>query len=624
MNKIFSLLKTVLVLGCVMIYSSCSEDFLTKEPPASLAGSVMETEGGVEGLLTGAYAHTTRGGIFGSAMGTDWTWASCAADDMYKGTTSTDQAPFNQVERYEVLVNNEYLGERWRDCYNGVSRCNVTLNFLKTTQEGSSPISDARATVIKAEALYLRAWFHFAANRIFKKIPYIKTIEEMDGKEPDEIPNKDQVWAEIEADLDFAIANLPTSWNAANIARATKYAAETLKAQALLYQGKYSAAAPLLQDVIDNSGKSLVDNFYDNYNERTENNRESIFELQATTAPTSTSQSMQLAGACAFTSGPVSVGGWGFYQPSACLIDAYRVNNDGLPYLNIIERSGPINRTPGAGYPGSPGKSWLLPNDMGLTSADVFEMPTEPVDPRLDWSFARRGVDYLGWGIMAGQSWIREQANGGPWGQKKYTHFQANQGAQNGSGFNNDRNFRFHRLAHVLLWRAECHVAANELEQARVLVNMIRERAKNTPRVMGFYQGNTFGGHTLTTDERALIDWSRPAANYKCEPYPAGSTAFASQEAAREAVRMEIRLEFASEGQRFFDLRRWGQFDPPVNGKPYDEYVLQDYIDRDQQFRSFMNGTSYSKAKRYWPLPVQQLDIQKDVLTQVNDDECSW
>ena len=623
MNKIFSLILSVFIFGCMMTFSSCGEDFLLKQPPASLAGSVMETPDGVEGILVGAYAHTTRGAIFGSAMGTDWVYASGASDDMYKGTTSTDQSSFNQVERYQVLVNLDYLAERWRDCYNGVSRCNATLDFLTATQAGSNPIAADRAQIIKAEALYLRAWFHFSLNKVFKKIPYIKSTEERGGLDPDKIPNTDQGWADMEADLDFAIATLPGSWNSANIARATKYAAETLKAQVLLYQGKYTAAAPLLQDVIDNSGKTLVSNFFDNYNERTENNSESIFELQATTSPTGQS-SLRLAGAVGFTSGPVSIGGWGFYQPTPFLVDAYRVKDDGTPYLNILERSGPIIKTPSAGYPGSPGKSWMLPNDMGLASSDPFTMPTEPVDPRLDWSFARRGVDYSGWGIMAGQSWIREQLNGGPWGQKKYTHMQVNQASQNGTGFNNDRNFRYHRLAHVLLWRAECHVEANELDQARVLVNMIRERAKGSRQVMGYYSGNTFGGHTLTAEERAKVDWDKPAANYKVEPYAAGHAAFASQEMAREAVRMEIRLEFASEGQRFFDLRRWGQFTPAVNGKPYDEYVLQDFIERDQQFRTFMNGATYDKSCRYWPLPLEQLDIQKGVLSQVNDDECDW
>ena len=72
---------------------------------------------------------------------------------------------------------------------------------------------------------------------------------------------------------------------------------------------------------------------------------------------------------------------------------------------------------------------------------------------------------------------------------------------------------------------------------------------------------------------------------------------------------MEIWLEFATEGQRFFDLRRWG----------IDEVVLNDFIQRDSEFRPFMRGSTYSARRRYWPVPQGQIDIQPGVLTQDPD-----
>ena len=103
------------------------------------------------------------------------------------------------------------------------------------------------------------------------------------------------------------------------------------------------------------------------------------------------------------------------------------------------------------------------------------------------------------------------------------------------------------------------------------------------------------------------VDWSKPAANYKVEPYPSGHPAFASKTEARKAVRMETRLEFATEGHRFFDLRRWG----------IDEEVLNDYIQRDTKFRSFMRGAVYNhRDDDYWPLPKDQVLLQKGILTQ--------
>ena len=607
MNKIFSLIQCVLILGCMAIYSSCGEDFLYKEPPAAFAGSVLEGETGVEGLLVGAYAQTTRGEIFGSAMGTDWVYASCASDDCYKGSTPADQSVFNQVEQYTVLVDNSYMSQRWRDCYNGVARCNNTLIFLKKTQASASDAStlawlEKRAKQVEGEAKYLRAWFHFSTNRVFKNIPYVKTPDEQDGKLGDEIPNKDAGWAEIEADLDFAIANLPNEFPGFP-GRATKYAAMTLKAQVFMYQNKLSEAKPLL-DAIINSGKyELVTNFYDNYNERTENNKESIFELQCSTASAGQS-SMRLTGAIQYTYGPVAAvtGGWGFYQPSQCLVDCFQVDDDGLPYLDITTRP-------------------HLKNDMNIPSDEEFIQPTEPVDFRLDWTVGRRGIEYLGWGVVGGKGWIRQQDNGGPFMTKKYMHFQKNHSAQNGSGFNNDRNFRYHRLAHVILWRAECAVEDGELDKARELVNQVRNRAKSSEKIMGVYSslvngkkdvftaaGNPVAGYTF--------DETKPAANYKTEPYPAGHVAFSTKEKAREAVRMEIRLEFATEGQRFFDLRRWGMGSYTPD---YDVAVLTDYIARDSQFRGVMRGTTYTKKYRYWPIPQDQVDIRKEVLTQDPD-----
>jgi len=151
-----------------------------------------------------------------------------------------------------------------------------------------------------------------------------------------------------------------------------------------------------------------------------------------------------------------------------------------------------------------------------------------------------------------------------------------------------------------LLWRAECYVENNELDQARQLVNQIRERAKGSDQVMGLVTTYKFDGSPVD------IDWTKPAANYKIESYPAGSDAFSTQEKARKAVRLEERLEFATEGMRFFDLRRWGISDQ----------VLNAYIAQDVKFRSFLTGAIYNPSEDdYWPLPQSQLDIQPS-LTQ--------
>ena len=582
MKKIFSLIQIVLILGCIMIHSSCSEDFLHKEPPAVLSFSTLQSAMGLEGVLVGSYQQLRGGTVFGSAMATDWVYASMASDDAYKGSDPGDQVNANLIERYEILPDHPYMNERWRECYNGISRANLALDILKELQAGPNAISAERAIQVEAEAKYLRAWFHFSANKVFKTIPYIMTSSEMGGKLPIEIPNTDAGWSYIESDLQFAIDNLPESWPAASVGRPTKYAAMTLKAQAYMYQHKLSDAKPLL-DAVLNSGKYELVDYFDNYNEDTENNAESIFEIQCATSSTNHT-SLMLTQAVYHQVGPYNLG-WGFYQPSQSLVDAFLVDNDGLPYLDINTRP-------------------TMKNDMGIASSVEFTLSDQPIDMRLDWTVARRGVDFLGWAIHPGQAWIRAQSNGGPYMTKKYHVFFKNKDNQYSPGRYVNRNFRYHRLAHVILWRAEIAVEDGDLNMARELVNRIRERVKTSTPVMGKVTATTIP--TSGVVDASLVDWTKPAGNYKTEPYPAGHVAFSNAENARNAVRMEIRLEFATEGQRFFDLRRWG----------IDVEVLNDFIQRDVKFRNAMIGAVYLEKNRYWPIPQTQIDLQMGVITQ--------
>jgi len=113
--------------------------------------------------------------------------------------------------------------------------------------------------------------------------------------------------------------------------------------------------------------------------------------------------------------------------------------------------------------------------------------------------------------------------------------------------------------------------------------------------------------YIFDADHLMEVDWDQPAANYYIEPYPANADAFSSKEEARKAVRLELRLEFATEGDRFFQLRRWGISDK----------VLNDFITEDSKFRILMRGAHYDPVKNdYWPLPQSELDISEGVLTQ--------
>jgi len=583
MKRIFKLLSIAVLFGSLLMIYSCSEEFLTKEPPGVAAGTVMETPEGVEALLVGTYERLQGSDMFGGALTSEWTYSGGCSDDCYKGTSAGDQSNFNLLERYEALPNNPYLRARWRDAYDGVARANVTLDYLAKTQATATPIAADRAVGIEAEAKFLRAYFHFEANKIFEKIPYIKTQAELGETLPEEVVNEDPGWDDMEADLQFAIDNLPTTKYNGEVGRVSKFTAEALKAQVHMYQNELASAKPLLDDIMTNGGFSLVPEYTYNYDMTHENNSESIFELQCSTTATSASNAM--GSGCNFhQTGAASCGGWGFYQPSQNLFEAFQTTPAGLPVLDVEDRD-------------------ALANDMGVGSGDDFTPTDHPLDPRVDFVVARRGVDFLGWGIHPGNAWIREQGNGGPYMTKIFMHRKDEQSLNlNGSGFSNGKNYRIIRYANILLWRAEIAVEDNELELAMDLVNQIRNRAKTSTPVMGLCLSTK-----NLTSSATVVDYTQPAANYVIEPYPDGDPAFATQEEARKAVRHEIRLEFATGNHRFFDLRRWGIISD----------VLNAYIDGDVTFRTFLTGASFNAEEDdYWPLPQDQIDLQKGVLVQ--------
>jgi hypothetical protein len=584
MKKSIKLLSVIVLLGGLMMIYSCSDEFLTKEPPGVAAGSVIQTPAGVEALLVGVYERMQNGGgMFGGAMASDWTYAGGCSDDAYKGTSAGDQSNYNLLERYEALPNNPYLNDRWTQCFDGVARANVALNFLWETQKGKTPLTDARALQVEGELKFLRAWFHFQANKIFEKIPYIKTATELGTIKPEEVPNTDSGWDGIEADLQFAIDNVPATKYNNEKGRVTKWAAEAYKAQAHMYQKEYALAKTLLDDIITNGGFTLATEFYYNFDMSHENNSESIFELQCNTTATATS-SVHGSGCNFHQKGPASCGGWGFYQPSQNLFEAFQVDAAGLPVLDPTLR-----------------KSLAI--DMNVGSGTDFTPTAEPLDPRVDWIIARRGIDFLGWGIHPGNDWIREQGNGGPMMTKIFMHRKSEQALNlNGSGFSNGQNYRMMRYASILLWRAECAIADNDLELARTYVNMVRNRAKTSTPVMGLCSS------TKNLEVSPVVDYTKPAANYLVNPYPGpGLYPFDNAANAIKAVQEETRLEFACQNHRFFDLRRWGILATTLNA----------YIADDITFRTFMQGATFNATEDdYWPIYQGVIDLQKGIITQ--------
>ena len=96
------------------------------------------------------------------------------------------------------------------------------------------------------------------------------------------------------------------------------------------------------------------------------------------------------------------------------------------------------------------------------------------------------------------------------------------------------------------------------------------------------------------------LDDGTPAANYKIAEYPSSHAAFSNKDVCIKAIRMERKLELAMEGERWFDLSRWGG-DVMAS-------ELKAYVDYEKQYISKFAGASYLPAnKTMLPVPDDEI-----------------
>ena len=542
----------------------------------------LENKDGVEGTLIGAYRALDCTSAVSANWGcaaSNWVWGSVASDDSYKGSDASDQPPINDIEAYHWSAPDaqDYLNEKWRLSYEGVVRANSTLRLLAAVQKASpTEISAEDAKGIAGEAIFLRAHYHFEAYRMWGNIPYYRE-DDNDYTKPNE--SSDQVIADLLKDLDSAIKLLPAEPRNAQKGRATLWTAKAYKGRVQVYAGQWPAAVATLEDVVKNGPYKLETSFdrvWTGYKDR-QDGPETIWAFQASSNDGEPDGNNANYGErLNFPYSGSHFGCCGFNQPTQNLVNFFKVDANGLP-LALSNPSG-----------------WNASND------DFKAGNMTPVDPRLDWTVGRDSVPYKDWGLYSiAAGWVRDVGNGGPYSPKKNAHEKAS-GAESNVGWQNTQLNSVHihlfRYADLLLMLAEAYVETGNLEGARQIVNQIRARAAVTAQGPG-----TTAANMAVPINDPSITW----ASYKIGQYPA----FPSASYARDAVRAERRLELAMEGQRMYDLRRWGIADVTLNG-----YLNGVGGGSEKARRTYLSSAEALSARHKW-FPIPDLQIQ---LSQVN------
>jgi starch-binding outer membrane protein, SusD/RagB family len=594
MKKIFNW-GLLAAFAVVIVVYACNNK-LNLLPQGSLLASNVSNNSGVQGLLIGAYALLSGENVPGQNLGngsaaSNYVYGDEAADNAYKGSTPSDQPDAIPLLTWslEQAGTSAYLDEKWVVLYTGIQRANDVIRTLRV----SPTISATDTTEYVAEARFLRGFYHFEGKKIWNNFPYVdETISYANGNL--DVPNFNgttyiSIWPQIEADFSYAMNNLPA--NQPNIGRANKWAAMAFLAKTYMYEHNYTAAKPLLDQIITsgttpNGTPYALEPIYEsNFNPAQKNGSESVFACQASVNDGSSISTNGGNGDTGdeldfpYNHGP---GCCGFNNPSWNLVQSYKTDANGLPFLD-----GSYNNAP-------------------LISSNTNPW-TGTIDPRLDWVAGRPGEPYFDWGTID-TTWIRDQTNDGYFVPKKNGYAKSQQGTYSstetvfwGATEVDANNVNLCRFADVILWDAECEAQIGSLDQAQTYVNMVRQRAANP-------NGYVYLNATYNAANSTYSPQTTPGGNYMIGLYPTGTFTAQGQTYAINAIQMERRLELAMEGQRFFDLSRWD------NGTGSMAATINAYVAVEKTRNGFYlvnNAAFFTKGvNEYFAIPLNELDAE--------------
>jgi hypothetical protein len=542
------------------IYLSSCKKALDYTPKGVVSSADLNSPAAVEGLVTAAYAAIGNGDMIGPIY-SNWAFGSVRSDDAYKGGGGTgDVGEIDAMEHYN-LVNpsiDAFVSRTWKNLFKSISRANVALRAVEAISDASFPNKKVRI----AELRFLRAHSFFIMKRLYKQIPIFDETATPDQimKTSNTLSDED-AWNKIADDFQYGVDNLPTSQ--ADLARANKYAAEAYLAKVRLYQAyeqdasyhvtninktRLQQVVALTQDVISSGKYALSPDYADNFLPETENGPESIFAIQFTINDGTTDGRLDFEDGLNYPHGAPQYGCCGFHAASQNMVNAFTTDANGLPNFDTFNNS-------------------------------IADLSTQTVDVRIDHTVGIDGHPYKYDPTRPfSNSWVRDPGVYGNFHTMKSQQLATSSSYfKLGPFMGSAKNVDILRYDDVLLMQAEAYIELNQPTLALPLINQIRVRA------------------AASTGRLKKLDGTFPS-KYNVQPYPATNW---TQTYARKALQWERRLEFATEGDRFFDLVRWG----------IAEQTLNAYINVEKGRRSFLNTAKFTAGRDEY-LPIPQSEIQ--------------
>jgi len=564
-------MKKIYIPACIafalLFFGSCKKQ-LDYVPTGVLSSTDLTSPVAVDGLVTAAYAGIGNGDMIGPIYSM-WAYGSVRSDDAYKGGGGTgDVGEIDAMEHYNLVTPTmeSFVSRTWKNLFKSISRANVALRAVSKLSDADFPQKKSRL----AELKFLRAHSYFTMKILYKNIPqFDETATSENILTVSNDLSWEASWNKIADDLQYAIDNLPETQT--QLGRPNKYAAQAYLAKLRLFQAyeqnathqvtninktRMQEVVNLCQSVIASGKYALSADIGDNFLPETENGKESVFAIQFTINDGTTAGRLNYEDGLNYPHGAPQYGCCGFHAASQNLVNAYTTNASGLPNFTTFNNS-------------------------------IANLSTTTVDVRIDHTVGIDGHVYKYDNTkLFSNSWVRDPGVYGNF------HTMRNQQlATSSSYFKNGpfmgvaKNYDILRYDEILLIQAEAYIELGQPDKALPLINQVRARA------------------AASTSRLKKMDGTF-ASNYNVQPYTATGW---TQAYARTALQWERRLEFATEGQRFFDLVRWG----------IAAQVLNDYISIEKNRRTFLATAVFTAGRdEYLPIPQSEITFTKGLYKQ--------
>ncbi|ULT38891.1 RagB/SusD family nutrient uptake outer membrane protein [Niabella defluvii] len=550
--------KNILIIAIAFISFTSCKKMLEVGPRGSLSEEQVATPDQAEGFVIAAYSQLGNDEI--NRAFSMYQYGNVRADDAYKGGGGiNDGDVFHAMETFVTSRPDQWNYDGiWFNIYVGIRRANEGLRILNKLNAGEFPLLETR----KAELRFLRGYWYLMIENLFKQVPYIdENVLPANYKlvKNNEL-TRDQILEKIAADFEFAAQALPAKQP--EIGRVNKYAAYAFLAKTRLFQAykqnethAVTGIDPLLlQKVIDaadialNSDYKLQDDFANNFLPGSfENGVEALLSVQFSSNDGAGRGRVNFGDMLTV---PQGLGCCDFQKPSQTLVNAFRTSTAGIPLLDTY-------------------------NDQNVN----FGINT--VDPRIDHTVSRPGAPWkYEPARVVTEAWSRNVPIYGVYNSMKENVSPACDCFINLAPFFGNTKARILiRYADVMLFKAEALIELGRQGDALPLINAIRRRAANSTTRLKQANG-------------------QPTSNYNVKEYVPGENISWDQATARKVLRFERRLEMALEGERFFDLVRWGIADQ----------VMNDFFAHEKTTRSIYQSAFFKKGRdEFLPVPQNQI-----------------